>query len=56
MKTTMYNLKLNETISMDSVEIRKVPGGWIYTTFSIEGSATSTFVPFNNEFQEVNKQ
>jgi hypothetical protein len=47
----IYKLKLHETMSIGGGEILRVTGGWVYITFSVEGSATSTFVPWHNEFQ-----
>jgi hypothetical protein len=29
----------------------RVPGGWVYIYSDMEGS-TSSFIPFNNEFQD----
>ncbi len=37
-------------------EIIRVPGGWIYVTYYNGGghiSTSSTFIPFNNEFQKL---
>jgi len=54
----IYKMKLNETLDLDmSTNIRRVAGGWIYTTtYEIENGSyisiatSSCFVPFNNEF------
>lgn len=62
----IYMLKLHEKITLekDGTEIRRVPGGWIYTRFELsqlltpDGQwienyiTTSVFVPFNDEFTD----
>ena len=59
----IYDLDLNEIHRIDSGEngsikdeVMRVPGGWIYYTFTPSGnndiSVTGVFVPYNNEFQE----
>jgi len=54
----LYEIGLNEVIALagpDDIQIRRVPGGWIYTTYVENGTGgcnvSSCFVPFNNEFQ-----
>lgn len=53
----LYSLNLHETIQLGlEGTVLRVPGGWLYTTFIFaEGehgpAVSSTFVPFNNEFQ-----
>jgi len=58
MNSDIYAMRLNEQIEFNDIAILRVPGGWIYTyyDFSTGGEKTSTFVPFNNEFQTVNKE
>lgn len=59
MTKNIYNLKLHESIFIDdksSIEVMRVPGGWIYTFiqwyYSIddEKNRHSVFVPFDNSF------
>ena len=53
----MYKLKLNETTDVKgkNIEILRVPGGWVYTSYSqISDSGyniSSTFVPYSEEFK-----
>ena len=61
MNNDIYKMKLHEVITQgsmtDLLEIRAVPGGWIYTTRSNNPnglSVSSCFVPFNDEFKAVN--
>lgn len=61
----IYDLALHEsTILMitgeddrvNSIEILRVPGGWIYTSKTQVGESithTSSFVPFNSEHQQI---
>jgi hypothetical protein len=54
----MYLMELNDVIEYDDkhnvTEIRRVPGGWIYTfTDKSAPVMTSTFVPFNEEFKLI---
>ena len=44
----LYNMKLHDCITEGVYEIKRVPGGWLY--IETRGAST-TFVPFNNEFQ-----
>lgn len=53
----VYSLKLHESIRIDmgtdsnAISVMRVPGGWIYKTWSEDGSRAGTsFIPFNNEF------
>ena len=64
----IYDLKLNEIVQVDghemngyahSVNVRRVPGGWIYTTVIRIGESTnqditttSVFVPYSEEFKK----
>ena len=49
---TIYNLKLHEALNInDRLSVRVVPSGWIYTQ-EWQGSLTSSFVPFSNEFKK----
>lgn len=57
---SIYNLKLNETLTIDnSCYYRRVPGGWIVTVLdkgedalgnTMQFVMSSVFVPFNEEF------
>jgi len=45
----LYTMCLGENIHFSFWEITRVPGGWIF--YSREANRlTSTFVPYNNEF------
>ena len=57
----IYNMKLGDRLKVErdtkscgiNIFIIKVPGGWIFSqNTTLAGELTSTFVPFNNEFQE----
>lgn len=54
---TIYTLTLHETLVISEKQqymtyVRRVPGGWIYVIRNYNNcNTTSTFVPFNNEFQ-----
>ena len=52
---TMYDMELNESISRGLIRIRRVPGGWIYTTYNSHHMST-VFVPFDPEFQGSEKK
>ena len=50
----IYDLDLHEIMGInDYVEVMRVPGGWLYMTFSNQNDVTNTcvFVSYNNEFQ-----
>ncbi len=52
----IYRLKLHEPAEIktgpSTYYVIRVPGGWIYEHPRLDsGQMTSTFVPFNNEFQ-----
>jgi len=54
---SIYELKLHEEIwNKGNIGIKRVPGGWLYMFLepSTDIIITSTFVPFNNEFQLSN--
>lgn len=56
MEKTIYNLKLHQTIYLDTngnSSVFRVSGGWIYY-FQFPGmnQVNSVFIPFNNEFME----
>lgn len=58
MNVDIYNMRLHEkveiTVDEFRVEVVRVPGGWLYKEpNSFDSSPSYTFVPFNNEFQEV---
>lgn len=38
-------MKLNDDLKIGGLEVRRVPGGWLYGCPSF-----GVFVPFNNEF------
>lgn len=57
----IYDMQLHDKYTPnDTLEIVRVPGGWIYYKFGYDTNShgarvilrTSTFVPFNNEFQK----
>ena len=48
----IYKMKLNETIGFKHFSVLRVPGGWVYVIFDVDGNLkSSTFVPFDHEFQ-----
>lgn len=52
----IYKMELHESLHHeDGFSVLRVPGGWIYTSYSETGtggySQSSCFVPFDNEFQ-----
>ncbi len=52
----IYKLKLHETreiqVGPEIYYATRVPGGWLYHLPRLDsGQMTTTFVPFNNEFQ-----
>ena len=51
---TLYNMDLHETYNIgDSSVALRVPGGWIYaSTDNKDGANTSTFVPYDDEFND----
>lgn len=55
---TLYRLALHKGDDVDGeTYVFRVPGGWIYKFFNDNGEvSSSTFVPFHNEFQIVEKQ
>jgi hypothetical protein len=53
--TDIYKMKLHEEIVCSVGKITRVPGGWIYTIYKISEGYVSVFVPFNNEFMDINK-
>jgi hypothetical protein len=53
--TDLYKMNLHEKIFVESYEVLRVPGGWIYTTKEkksahVSEALTSVFVPMNSEF------
>lgn len=62
-KSLWYKMDLNEVLTIEesnsailAERVRRVPGGWVY--MSIDKShnlLSSTFIPFDNEFQESNQ-
>lgn len=55
---TIYDLQLHESITVIlaghcEFEIIRVASGWLYLYHRLDGnSMTTTFVPFDNNFQE----
>lgn len=51
----LYSLKLHEILTTAFLEIRRVPGGWIYTcqAQTVEGdwTASSCFVPYSDDLR-----
>ena len=59
MEKTIYDLNLHEKMEEKGFQIIRVPGGWLYFNetahVGISGTqrtATSTFVPYNDEFKD----
>lgn len=52
MTNEIYLLGLNEVHTLENHYVMRVPGGWIYTDRRGE-SAVGTFVPYHDEFNEV---
>ena len=56
---TIYEMKLHESIEykklgFTTIYIIRVAGGWLYQTFRLDCNIMmSTFVPFDNEFQQI---
>jgi hypothetical protein len=48
----IYDLKLHETITIMPWEITRVAGGWLYVYANNPNALVTTFVPYNNEFDE----
>lgn len=51
-KMKLGDVAVNALTNNSSERILRVPGGWIYTYGDLEGTS-STFIPFDNEFQRV---
>ncbi len=49
----LYSMKLCERFQHNHLDYFRVPGGWVVVLAHESGSVTSTFVPFDNEFQNV---
>lgn len=49
----LYSMKLCERFQHNHLDYFRVPGGWVVVLANGGGSVTSTFVPFDNEFQNV---
>lgn len=57
LKALLYSLPLNKALGLPHAPttVLRVPGGWVYTNFTDDGSnLSSCFVPFSNEFQTRN--
>ena len=54
---TIYDLELHEGMFVGAMWVVRVPFGWIYQCWDMERNQpmTGTFVPFNNEFQDIKK-
>ncbi len=59
----MYEMELHDAVTLEGPQataILRVPGGWIYTFWTENGTGgydqSSAFVPFNNEFQDEQVQ
>lgn len=55
---SIYDMGLHEEISMGAGScVMRVSGGWIYKEWEDNGTGgldmCNTFVPYNNEFQEL---
>jgi len=55
----LYEMELHESVGLkgkEFIDIRRVPGGWIYTNYMESQGNTynlsSCFVPFDNEFRK----
>lgn len=56
MKDKIYEMKLFEEIIIKETiygfqKLKRVPGGWVLI-MNIDGTVSTTFIPFNNEFQK----
>lgn len=52
MEKTIWDLELHEVIYVGQLEIMRVPGGWLYTNYSVRGNArTSTFIHFHTDLR-----
>ena len=51
----IFKLKLHETMSVGCLDVMRVSGGFLYLTYDGQSGevTSSTFVPFNNEFQKI---
>jgi hypothetical protein len=51
--SNIYEMGLHESIWIDGFVILRVAGGWIYTSYDVNGELhNSMFVPYDNEFQQ----
>lgn len=56
MNEKIYEMKLHEEIeAAPMVDVRRVPGGWVYLFYS-EHHLSPVFVPFDNEFMEAHNK
>jgi hypothetical protein len=46
----IYKMKLHDTYRDSYFMVLRVPGGWMYTSYTEGEAESSVFVPFNNEF------
>ena len=46
----LYSMELGERFELNHLDYFRAPGGWIVVLSHGSGSVTSTFVPFDNEF------
>ena len=60
MKTTIYNLLFNETLTDTQGHLTytwlRVPGGWNLTVENQVGGISNTFIPQRNEFAEMARE
>jgi len=64
MEKNIYEMKLHEVIEIlideygagrVSCQVLRVPGGWIYSIYSLKhGNSSTKFIPYNNEFLTTN--
>lgn len=52
MEKTIYEIKLHESITINGLEIIRVPGGWIYSRYP----NALVFVPYYNDVDEYYKK
>jgi hypothetical protein len=56
-ETNVYEIELHEEVEIaSSFYCRRVPGGWIYSDYSMTDQGNAVFVPFDNEFQRRNER
>ena len=56
-KKTLWTMDIHDTITVDDMEVTRVPGGWVYRSINrhyqnsatIGGSEAAVFVPYIKE-------